>query len=353
MTQRRTVWMFAALFWGLFGLVSGFQVWVSMITHGHSVPRLIGYHLVIWEGWLLASVAIFWLARRWPVVPPQRLNILVHILAACVIGLLHSFFWLALLVLVRPFDPMSTEPSQLNITRILFYRMPLEWTLYCLVLGSALAFDYYNRYREREVEAANLSASLADARLHALELQIQPHFLFNTMNAISSLVRSRRNDEAVEMMAGLSELLRYTLDHAGDQRVPLDAELSVLQRYLEIQHARFPDRMSFRIDATAEARRAAVPSLLLQPLAENAIRHGIDRSASGGVIEVRATRVEDRLKIELFNSGALDQHSERGIGLSNTIARLQHIYGAAGTFDLEEARGGVLASLSLPWSEVA
>jgi LytS/YehU family sensor histidine kinase len=173
------------------------------------------------------------------------------------------------------------------------------------------------------------------------------------MNAISSLVRSHRNDEAVEMMAGLSELLRYTLDHAGDQRVPLDNELSVLRRYLEIQHARFPDRMSFHIDATDEARRAAVPSLLLQPLAENAIRHGIDQSSSGGVIEIRAVRVNDRLKIELFNSGSLDESSKRGIGLSNTIARLKHLYGSEGSFQLSRTEGGVLASLSLPWSEVA
>lgn len=176
------------------------------------------------------------------------------------------------------------------------------------------------------------------------------------MNAISSLVRNRRNDEAVTMISGLSDLLRYTLDHAGDQQVALEDELHVLRRYLEIQHVRFPDRMTFDIDLAPDARRAAIPALLLQPLAENAVRHGIARSAAPGVIEVRAFRSDGRLRIDVFNSGSIapvpsDEGS--GIGLRNTRARLQHLYGDAGTFELLHARDGVVASLSIPWSEVA
>jgi LytS/YehU family sensor histidine kinase len=182
---------------------------------------------------------------------------------------------------------------------------------------------------------------------------LQPHFLFNTLNAISSLVRNRRNDEAVTMMAGLSELLRYTLDHAGDQQVALEDELAVLRRYLEIQHVRFPDRMSFEIDLAPEARRAAVPVLLLQPLAENAVRHGIAPTAGSGVVEVRAFRSEGKLRIEVFNSGSLSALSVVGIGLRNTRERLQHLYGDEGSFELAGTEGGVMASLSIPWSEVA
>jgi LytS/YehU family sensor histidine kinase len=240
----------------LFGLFSGVQVWLSMRTHGHSVPRLMGFYLLVWVPWIF--------------------------------------------------------PNALT---------------------------------------AKLEASLAEARLYALELQIQPHFLFNTMNAITSLVRTGRNDEAVAMIAGLSELLRYTLDHAGHQRVKLDDELSVLERYLEIQRFRFPDRMAFRIDASAEARRGTVPTLILQPLAENAVRHGIAPSATPGVVEVCAFRAEDRLRIEVFNSGAMVASAPRGIGLSNTLERLRHLYGDGCTFDLAGARGGVLASLSIPFSE--
>ncbi len=353
MTPRGVAWRFAILFWTVFGVLTGFQVWISMITHGHSVPRLIFYYVVVWEAWVGATAVIVWLLHRFPVVPARRLPILVHFLAACSIAIVHSFYWVGLMIVIRPYDRMTAEPSQLDVAEILFYRLPLEWLLYCLVLGAALAFEFYERYRERALQASQLETSLAEARLHALELQIQPHFLFNTLNAISGLVRSKRNDEAVTMMAGLSELLRYTLDHAGDQHVTLDEELSVLRRYLEIQRARFPDRMSFTIEASGEAGRGSVPALLLQPLAENAVRHGIALSAAPGVVNVRAFRNNGQLTIEVFNSGALGVRSDSGIGLRNTTARLRHLYGDEGRFDLAGTDGGVTASVTIPWSEAS
>ncbi|HXA20477.1 MAG TPA: histidine kinase [Thermoanaerobaculia bacterium] len=353
MTPRGVAWRFVILFWTVFGVLTGFQVWISMITHGHSVPRLIFYYVVVWEAWVGATAVIVWLLHRFPVVPARRLPILVHFLAACCIAIVHSFYWVGLMILIRPYDRMTAEASQLDIAEILFYRLPLEWLLYCLVLGAALAFEFYERYRERALQAAQLETSLAEARLHALELQIQPHFLFNTLNAISGLVRSKRNDEAVTMMAGLSELLRYTLDHAGDQHVTLDEELSVLRRYLEIQRARFPDRMSFTIEASGEAGRGSVPALLLQPLAENAVRHGIALSASPGVVNVRAFRNNGQLRIEVFNSGALGVRSDSGIGLRNTTARLRHLYGDEGRFDLAGVDGGVTATVTIPWAEAS
>ena len=355
MTKRRYTLLFAAAAWAVFGLISGIQVWISMITHGHSVPRLVGYYVLTWEAWFLATVAIIALARRFPLFPVRRTPLLVHTLAALMIGIAHGLYWVTLLRLMRPYDRMTAELDVLAVRQLVFTRLPLELGLYLIVLGLAMAADFYDRYRERDLRAAQLEGSLADARLHALELQLQPHFLFNTMNAISALVRNRRNDEAVTMISGLSDLLRYTLDHAGDQQVALEEELAVLRRYLEIQHVRFPDRMTFEIDLAPEARRAAVPVLLLQPLAENAVRHGIARSAGAGVIEVRAFRSEGRLRIDVFNSGSIVAPAPAeasGIGLRNTRARLQHLYGAAGTFDLAPAAGGVLASLTIPWSEV-
>lgn len=344
--MSRRFWLFAAAFWAFFGVISGVQVWISMITHGHSVPLLIGYYVVVWEGWLLPTAAILWLARRFPLFPPRRLHVLVHVLAATVVAVLHGLLWMGLLLVMKPYDAMTAEASELPVAQLLFARLPLEWTLYCLVLGAGIAY-------ERTLRTRQLERSLAEARLHALELQIQPHFLFNTMNAISSLVRGRRNDEAVTMLAGLSDLLRYTLDHAEQQRVPLDEELTVLRRYLEIQHTRFPDRMTFAIDAADETKRAAVPALLLQPLAENAVRHGIDPSSGPGVVDVRAFRSGERLRIEIFNSGNVASSPRAGIGLRNTRERLQHLYGAEWSFELTNANGGVLASLSIPWSEVA
>jgi two-component system, LytTR family, sensor kinase len=351
MTSRRTVWLFAASFWALFGLISGIQVWISMRSHGHSVPWLLGYYLAVWQAWLLPTALIVRLASRFPVVPPRAATIAVHTLAAFAIALVHELYWTALLLAWKPFDRMTPAPSKLKLVNNLLECLPLELVLYCLVLGVSVAFEYYGRYRERALEAAQLTASLADAHLHALELQIQPHFLFNTMNAITSLVRTERNDEAVAMISGLSELLRYTLDHAGHQRVTLDEELVVLARYLEIQRVRFPDRMTFRIDAAPETRHAAVPTLILQPLAENAVRHGIAPSASPGVVEVRAFRRGGHLVVEIFNSGSMSSVSKRGIGLSNTVERLRHLYGEGGKFEVDNAGGGVMASLCIPWSE--
>jgi two-component system, LytTR family, sensor kinase len=352
MAPRRTIWLFAASFWALFGLISGTQVWISMRAHGHSVPLLLGYYLLIWIAWLLPTAAILRLARRFPVVPPRAVPLAVHAMSALAIALVHEAYWIALMLSLKPFDRMNPDVSKFKLKLVdeLLECLPLELAMYCLVLGFSLALDYYGRYRERALQAAELEASLADARLHALELQIQPHFLFNTMNAITSLVRTQRNDEAVAMIAGLSELLRYTLDHAGHQRVRLEEELSVLERYLEIQRVRFPDRMTFRVDASDDARRAAVPTLILQPLAENAVRHGIAPNASAGVVEVRAARRGERLCIDVFNSGVLTVAGRQGIGLSNTRERLRHLYGDGFTFDLATVSGGVMASLSIPWS---
>jgi LytS/YehU family sensor histidine kinase len=199
--------------------------------------------------------------------------------------------------------------------------------------------------------AARLETSLYEARLHALELQIRPHFLFNTLNSISALVRTDRDRDAVGMIAGLSDLLRYSLDHAGEQRVALGAELAITERYLEIERLRFPDRMAYEVDVPDDVRCAALPTLLLQPLAENAIRHGIARQAAPGRVAIRAVRDGARLRIDVFNTGTLAAEYRAGIGLRNTMERLRFLYGSDHSIELRAEGGGVLAQVSLPWSE--
>jgi len=347
----RRFWIGAAVFWLMFGLIAGTQVWISMIHHGHYVPLLLGHFVLVWGAWLAFTAAILWLTHRFPIIPPNRRNLLIHVLAACVFGIAHSAYWMVLTVTMRPYDRMTATWSQVNVAANLFFRLPVELILYAAVAGALQAIDYYTRYREREIEAAQLQASLTKAQLHALELQLQPHFLFNTLNAVASLVRTHKNDEAVTMIAGLSDILRYTLDHEGSQRVTVEAETEMLRRYLDIQRTRFADRMTYTIDVEPAARAAAVPTLILQPLAENAIRHGIARSATGGSVSVRAFRENGCLRVDVGNTGSLSAGDAHGIGLRNTRERLRQLYGDDYTFSLRQSDDGVVASLRIPWSE--
>ena len=349
----RKFWLGAAAFWLILGLVSGLQVWVAMITHGHYIPLLLAHSVVVWLIWLPFTAAILWLTRRFPLVPVSTFNLLVHLLAGCVASVVAVAWEVALTLLLRPYDHMTPTWSQIGVAPRLFYNLPINLVLYFGVTVAIHAIDYYGRYRQREIEAVQLQSSLTNARLHALELQLQPHFLFNTLNAVTSLVRTRKNDEAIGMIAGLSDILRYTLDHEGSQRVSVEAEMEILERYLEIQRARFADRMKYSIDIDPAARHATVPTLILQPLAENAIRHGIARSAAGGTVSVKVFREDGSLRVDVVNTGTLTKDNDHGIGLRNTCERLRQLYGDNQGLSLHQSDDGVVASLRVPWSEIA
>ncbi|MFT3771646.1 MAG: histidine kinase [Minicystis sp.] len=351
--KRRFLWILSLSFWNGLGFVCGLQIWISMISHGHALWRVVVYQMLIWDAWAILAPLIVRLARRRSLIPPTARSILVHVLAALLIAPVHSAWWSWLLVWIRPYDAMGSDSFGHAYVKTIYAGLPTQLLLYCGVLAAHYAADFYEKLSEKKLELEHVQASLIEARLHALELQIQPHFLFNTLNSISALARTSRSGEAVTMIAGLSDLLRYTLDHAGDQRVTVEEELRITRRYLEIERVRFPDRMSFEIDASPEALRAAVPTLILQPLVENAIRHGIARAVAAGRVEVRVRRAGVTLHIEVFNTGKIAADHRQGIGLRNTMARLRHLYRADHAFDLGPCEGGVLASVALPWSEVA
>ncbi|UXI70586.1 sensor histidine kinase [Tahibacter amnicola] len=343
----------AAAFWTVFGLVTGIQVWISMLDHGHSVPWLLVYYLFVWLAWLGPTYVIAWLVRQFPPGARRRGMVAAHIAAAIAIAVVHVLYEVGLMLWMRPYDRRTATFSEVDFLEILFTRVPLEWILYCLTLGCVLAFEYYERYHERALRAAQLERSVVDAKLHALELQLQPHFLFNTLNAVAGLVRSQRNEQAVTMIAGLADLLRYSLDQAGRQRVPLAEEIEMLKRYLEIEMARFSDRVTYRVSVIGAAGKGMVPNLILQPLVENAVRHGIANVAAGGSIELEAEHVDERLQIRLRNTGTLAVDPVEGIGLRNTRERLRNLYGEAATFTLSAGEGTVLATLDLPWETAA
>jgi two-component system, LytTR family, sensor kinase len=342
--RSRIGWLVVA-FWTLFGVVCGMQLFLSMLSHHHSLPRVLIYQVLVWWAWIAVSFGVARLLRLLPLVPARTRNYLAHLLIAIVIGIAHAAWWVLLILLVEPFDRLNPTGFWRPFVQIAAFQLPLELLLYGLVALAAHVGLQAARERDRE-------RLLAEARLQALELQLQPHFVFNTLNAVSALVRTDDNRRALTMIAGLADLLRYALDRSGRPRVALSEEIDMVRRYLEIEQLRFADRLSFTIEATAEVGRAAVPSLLLQPLAENAIRHGVAPSPGPGEVRLRAYRRDQTLCVEVWNTGWLRADARPGIGLGNTRSRLAALYGDAQRCELGSADDGVLARVTLPWSEV-
>jgi len=345
--RTRTILGAAAGFGFLFALFVTTEIYLLMWTHGHSYALLLGWQLLNTLPWVLLVPVVARVTRRLPLLPPTPRGAVVHALAAVVLGTLHLAYGIALEIGLHVFDwrtPRFFWPTFVSSLG----RVDAEIVLYLAIVCVVQALDYHARYRDRELQAARLESSLAQARLEALQLQLHPHFLFNTLHAIGGLVRQGRGEAALEMLSGLSELLRSSLTEQSTE-VSLGHELELTDRYLHIHRVRFSDRLSVTVEADAEARAARVPPLLLQPLVENAITHGIARDPGPGTLQIRALRAGDRLVIDIFNSGARVERERRGVGLRNTEERLRRLYGPHQQLTLEDAPGGVRASVSLPF----
>jgi LytS/YehU family sensor histidine kinase len=228
--------------------------------------------------------------------------------------------------------------------------IPIYWAIVCVTW----VVSYGRQLRERERHTIELEARLVQSNLQTLKAQLQPHFLFNTLNAIASLVR-RKPDAAEDMIGSLSDFLRVTLDKAQQHEVPLRREIEFLDLYLEIQQTRFGGRLRIQKEIDSAALNVPVPTLILQPLVENSVRHGIEPRETGGTILIRAVRRDNFLRFEVrddgegLKAGQLTALRE-GVGLSNTKARLQELYGDAHRFQITpNAEGGLTVAVELPW----
>jgi two-component system LytT family sensor kinase len=215
--------------------------------------------------------------------------------------------------------------------------------------------DSRERLALQRTETARLNEMLSKAQLDALRRQIEPHFLFNTLNAVAGLVREGRNDAAVGMIAGLSDFLRRVLQGSTEQQVPLGEEMAFAQKYLDIQKVRFAERLQLSVDVPRELYPAQVPSLILQPMVENAVKHGIAKRAQGGAIRIAASRSDGVLTLSVCNDGpSLPvgwEMARSGIGMSNVRTRLQSLYGDAFELNMRnQDAGGVEVSVSLPFA---
>jgi LytS/YehU family sensor histidine kinase len=206
----------------------------------------------------------------------------------------------------------------------------------------------------QQTESARLNEQLSKAQLNALRRQIEPHFLFNTLNAIAGLVRERRNDAAVGMLAKLSDFLRRVVEDSNRQEVPLGEEMEFVQKYLDIQKVRFADRLQLSVDVPSELFVAQVPSLILQPMVENAVKHGIAKRVQGGAIRIAASRSHGRLTLRIYNDGpalpACWEETHSGTGISNVRTRLQRLYGEGFELSMKnQGPGGVEVMVCVPF----
>jgi signal transduction histidine kinase len=294
--------------------------------------------------WAALTPLVMLLAER---APFSRKALLVHVPASLAVSLVQvALHTLADRAIVH--GDLSAEMYGEGFTALFARTYHFGLLVYWALVVGRWAVEYY---KDQQLRASRLEAQLAHAQLDALKMQLHPHFLFNTLNAVSALMH-RDVAAADRMIARLSELLRLALDAGATEEVTLSRELEFLEKYLEIEKIRFGDRLSVDFLVAPEALLARVPNLLLQPLVENAVRHGVGARREGGRVEIRAARENGMLELAVTDDGAglPEEGPHERIGLSNTRARLEQLYGARHRFELRNRPGGGLeASIAIPF----
>ncbi len=325
--------------WSSMGLSFGYQSYVHASKVGSPVGLMkhLMWGLEDWYLWGAFSLPIIELARRLPIERENwrkavGIHLLVSLAAAPVYQVLRSAI---------------CGMEHLTI------RQPLPYLLvYWMILAIWHAWHWHRELYEKEVREADMERRMVEAQLMALQMQLNPHFLFNTLNAISSLMR-RDVEAADKMMVKLSELLREALDHSKAQESSLETELDFLQRYVDIEKMRFGDRLEYEADVPDEVRKARVPSLILQPLVENAIRHGVEPNARSGRIRLSVERQNGSLCLQVRDNGnGIKErgNGRQGIGITNTRSRLQGLYGNRHRFDIRNhPEGGTEVAFEIPY----
>jgi two-component sensor histidine kinase len=330
--------------------------------HASRVPHLL-FDGRVWYIWALASPSIMWLIRSTSLSRDRWLRSTLRLIGFSLViylSVTNARYLMRILTNTWPTSEVP-GPSWTNYLRNQTFVLPLDLLSYCGFFAASFAIDSYFKYRQRaeevfrlQLKAAELQAELTRAQLSSLQGQLQPHFLFNAFNAISMLVRQGETKFAVDMIARMGELLRLAMDTSSGVEQSLEREFHFSRCYLEVEQVRFSDKLRTRIELSADARRCLVPNLLLQPLVENAVKHGISRRTTPGMVHLVGERRGDRLHVEVMNDGpGSAPHSGQvnsGIGLRNTRSRLDLAYGSDYRLDIESLpTGGTSVRLDLPW----
>ena len=298
------------------------------------------------------------LNQRLPITQSRSVKTWIAHLSACVFTDLAWSSWIAgLQIFLNPY----AKPGPHKSFHFVWFQTSAQEFFFTIILyGAILAIDTVLDSRARlarqQAETARLNEQLSKAQLDAVRRQIEPHFLFNTLNSVSALIREHRNDAAVMMIAGLSDFLRrLLLADPSRQQVPLAEEMEFAQKYLDIQKVRFVDRLQLAVDVPSDLLVAQVPTLILQLMVENAIKHGIAKRAHGGLVRISAMRENGTLTLSVYNDGPSlppNNVAPAGIGLSNMRTRLQGLYGDAFVLDMHNLHpNGVEVSVSVPFIE--
>jgi len=353
------MWSLIFAAWLVPALLSAFSTYMQSRLDGEPPSwRWVVFNGLDWLFYALLTPLVFRAARRFPLKRPHLARrIAIHIVGALALCVAWAALGTVLRLAIFPrAADLTAHKVWLGFVSWVFTTFPFGVGVYFALVGIQHSFFYFAQARDRETQAARLSAQLSEARLGALRMQLNPHFLFNSLNAITVLVRDNHTAEASRMLELLSDVLRQVLRTDEPHETSLAHELEFLERYLAIEQVRFSDRLRPRIEIDPAVTRAAVPRFLLQPLVENALRHGIARRADAGLVEVRAYREGEQLVLIVRDDGpGLPTAPEApvGVGLSNTRARLEALYGAGATLQVVNAEGGgVIATVRLPYHEV-
>jgi anti-sigma regulatory factor (Ser/Thr protein kinase) len=353
----RASWKLIVGIWTVYGLAASLQQQLYALMNGRSIPPWFGLALQMPQAWYWATMTpvVFWLGRRLPLRGPGwPARVVAHlIIGSGVVFVIHVVFSFYA-PLVAP-GLTGTGPLLVRAGRMFSVWFVGDGLLYWGLLALGYALEEASVARAREVHESKLQGQLAIARLAALKMQLHPHFLFNALHTVGALVRTGRSAPAVQVVARLGDLLRRMLDGAMTQEVALREELEFIRAYLEIEQVRFEDRLVIRWDIQTAVLDAKVPHLILQPLVENALRHGIASNEAPGFLEIEARRQDDMLELTVTDNGpGLDARKSgdamRGVGLVNTELRLSQLYGTSASVEVVNAlAGGVTARLRVPF----
>lgn len=360
---RSRWWRIAAVVfgaWTFFGLLSMSQFYATTYDEPNRLSWRRMFELAVYNAWLLAAITIplllllAYTSRR---IRSRRARAAVYVASLPCFILVHSLtrpLFVPFMVYGGSGDSMKqtfTYGQKVIITLRSFY-VTDTW-VFCCIAFAFLAWRFAEESRFRALREERLQTKLARAELQVLKMQLQPHFLFNTLNTIYNLA-PQNSRKAQLMISRLADLLRLSLDHVSTNTVPLQRELEFLNSYVEIEKTRFEERLTVQMDVDPDTLDAAVPNMILQPLVENAIRHGVSKKAAGGTVSIIAHKNGDRLQLSIVDDGRLSpmQSGGSGIGLANIRARLTQLYGNDYLFDLVPSAEGTRVLLELPFQRV-